>query len=254
MGHVQSSMAASAWTVVLLSICLCSAVNQERLLQASLMSSYSRSVRPVLNDSDTLTVSIGMAVLNNQQVDQVGGTVRTNLWLRMWWTDANLVWTPADWGNVSFTTFGSDPEHADAVWTPDIYLYNTGENPMEDLAYTRVTVYSDGSAQWSRPGILTSTMFFKLENFPFDSQTLTWKFGSWAYNDKGIIVSPKELSVDLGSYVQNPEWAIQSTTASSSSNLYGIGSVFTTVQFEMSIKRRAQFYMTNLVAPVLAIA
>ena len=46
---------------------LCSAAN-EKALQTALMNGYSRDVRPVNADTDTLQVKIGLAIRNAQEV------------------------------------------------------------------------------------------------------------------------------------------------------------------------------------------
>ena len=64
----------------------------------------------------------------------------------------------------------------------DIYLYNTAEQPLSQLDYSHVSVSYNGYILWSRPGIVVSTCFFDLKDFPYDQQVCELKFGSWSYH------------------------------------------------------------------------
>merc|ERR1712216_143386 len=103
---------------------LCSAASYEKALQEHLLSNYSSAVRPVLHDDQTVNVEIGLALVSAKEVDQVRGIVSCNVWVRLWWKDASLVWDKAQWNNINFTTFTTNPEFDGNIWIPDIYLYN----------------------------------------------------------------------------------------------------------------------------------
>ena len=119
-------------------------------------------------------LELGLAIRSLNNIDQVEGTITSNIWLRHWWNDNNLIWDPDEW-NITKLAFYTNPEIDRSVWTPDMYIYNTAEKPMEQLDYSYAMVYSNGDVLWSRPGMLKSSCVFDLEHFPFDQQICEFK-------------------------------------------------------------------------------
>lgn len=124
-------------------------------------------------------------------------------------------------GLVSMDT---DPSRSSAVWTPDFWLYNTGEKPLDQLAWTSAEVYSDGLVNWSKPGLLKITCDFDLADFPFDKQDCYAEFGSWVYHAGSLrMLNGKDglghkaamLSaftggkIDFTSFEENEEWVLR---------------------------------------------
>ena len=73
---------------------------------------------PVLNDSQAVTVQLGMALLHID-IDELTSVLTVDAWIRMLWTDEHLKWNKSEFNNVSQMHFGEDE-----LWTPDIKLYN----------------------------------------------------------------------------------------------------------------------------------
>ena len=124
---------------------------------------------------------MALRALNN--INQIDGTLEMNVWLRYWWKDTMLSWNSTKWGIKKLNFF---THQENSIWTPDVYLYNTAELPLQELDNTMAMVYADGSVIWSRPGMLKSTCQFELEHFPYDTQICSLKFGSWSYSKKRI--------------------------------------------------------------------
>ena len=106
----------------------------EEALQTYLLTNYSATARPVLNGADAVNVSMGLAVISLQKLDQRTSEAEFNVWLRHWWTDERLKWTPADWGGITQTSFPTNPEYDGNVWVPDILLYQSTGKPLDLLA------------------------------------------------------------------------------------------------------------------------
>ena len=51
--------------------------------------------RPVYNPLDIVNVSMGLAVISLQKLDQRTSEAEFNVWLRHWWKDERLTWNPA---------------------------------------------------------------------------------------------------------------------------------------------------------------
>ena len=148
----------------------------ENNLKNNLLENYYSDSLPDFEKPTQL--KIGMAIKSLNDINQIEGTIRSNIWLRMWWKDRNLIWDKDVW-NITKLSFYTNPELDRSIWIPDMYLYNTAEKPLENMDYTNAMVYHDGSVLWSRPGIMTSSCNFDLKLFPYDQQKCLFKFGSW---------------------------------------------------------------------------
>ena len=96
------------------------------------MENYDATTIPKLKEMDPIKLKLGVAIRAFENIDQVEGTILSNIWLRYYWNDYRLKWNSSYW-NTSRIIFNSDPEIDNLIWIPDIYLYNTAELPMEQL-------------------------------------------------------------------------------------------------------------------------
>ena len=125
-----------------------------------------------------INISLSLAIRAFNNIDQIDGSIEMNVWLRYKWENNNICWEPEKYNNLSIINLNTNPDLDKSIWTPDIYLYNTAEKPMESLDFTTANVYNDGPIFWSRPGLIKSTCVFDLTYYPFDKQNCKLKFGS----------------------------------------------------------------------------
>ncbi|CAG2114184.1 unnamed protein product [Medioppia subpectinata] len=92
--------------------------NAKRLYD-DLLSSYNRLIRPVFNNSDRLTVKMGLKLSQLIDVNLKNQIMTTNMWVNQEWTDHKLKWDPEEYGGVSQLYVPSED-----IWLPDIVLYN----------------------------------------------------------------------------------------------------------------------------------
>ena len=59
----------------------------------------------------------------------------------------------------------------------DIVLYNYADTRLEEKREVLAIVTSDGTVKWRPPSILKSTCQINIENFPYDIQNCSMKFG-----------------------------------------------------------------------------
>ena len=97
-----------------------------------LMENYDTTVIPKISNIDPLNLELGIAIRAFESIDQIDGTILSNIWLRYFWNDYRLRWNSSEW-NISKVVFSSEPDRDNIIWTPDLYLYNTAENPLENL-------------------------------------------------------------------------------------------------------------------------
>uniref|UniRef100_A0A1A9ZCH5 Neurotransmitter-gated ion-channel ligand-binding domain-containing protein n=1 Tax=Glossina pallidipes TaxID=7398 RepID=A0A1A9ZCH5_GLOPL len=88
-------------------------------LYDDLLSNYNRLIRPVGNNSDRLTVKMGLRLSQLIDVNLKNQIMTTNVWVEQEWNDYKLKWNPDDYGGVD--TLHVPSEH---IWLPDIVLYN----------------------------------------------------------------------------------------------------------------------------------
>ena len=93
--------------------------NPETAIKDRIMENYSTSCLP---KAEGINMKLGIAFRSFNNIDQIEGTVESNIWLRYYWNDDRLKWdynkTQID--DMIYTT---DPQVDQSIWTPDIYLY-----------------------------------------------------------------------------------------------------------------------------------
>lgn len=98
---------------------------------------------------------------------------------------------------------------------------------------------SDGSINWIPPYLLTTTCKIDHTWFPFDKQNCRIKLGSWSNTAKQINLQEREREMDLGSYVMNLDWHLESAEGSLSEISYGPGSTYQSMTFVIGLQRRS---------------
>ena len=226
--------------------------DEEMMLKNKLMENYDVTTIPKLKEMEPIVLKLGVAIRAFENIDQVEGTILSNIWLRYYWNDYRLKWNSSYW-NTSRIIFNSDPEIDNLIWTPDIYLYNTAELPMEQLKNSRVIVYSSGDIIWSRPGLLKSTCKFDLSYYPFDIQKCHMRFGSWVYSGTDLDLQIHKSKMDMSNMQLNEEWQLINTTVKRNTKVYECcPEEYIDLLFEYTLKRYSQHYTTNIIIPTIA--
>lgn len=208
--------------------------------------------KPDIIPDNTVQIKLGLAIRSLNNINQIDGTISSNVWLRHWWNDKNLKWNETKW-NISKISAHTNHELDRSIWTPDILIYNTAENPMDELLKTNVMIYSNGDIIWSRPGMLRTSCVFDLENFPFDTQTCSYKFGSWLYDKSQIDISNVDNPIDLTNYQSNQEWSIINSEHYIEEKVYKCCTeTFQSTFYKITIKRKYGYYVLNIILPTFA--
>ena len=83
--------------------------DEEMMLKNKLMENYDATTIPKLKEMDPIKLKLGVAIRAFENIDQVEGTILSNIWLRYYWNDYRLKWNSSYW-NTSRIIFNSDPE------------------------------------------------------------------------------------------------------------------------------------------------
>ncbi|XP_034241492.1 acetylcholine receptor subunit beta-like 2 isoform X2 [Thrips palmi] len=236
-------------------------------LYDDLLSHYNRLIRPVINNTETLTVHLGLRLTQLIEVNMKNQVMTTNLWVEQKWVDYKLRWSPEHYGGVEELYVPS--EH---IWLPDIVLYNNADGNYEVTLMTRATVKYTGEVYWKPPAIYKSSCKINVLYFPFDEQSCDMKFGSWTYN--GFQVDLKHIDQDTGSnlvhhginlkeFYLSVEWDIldaparrneeyePSTCCANNDTTCCVP--FSDITFNLTMRRKTLFYTINLIVPCVGI-
>ncbi|XP_013099122.1 acetylcholine receptor subunit beta-like 2 isoform X2 [Stomoxys calcitrans] len=227
-------------------------------LYDDLLSNYNRLIRPVVNNTETLTVWLGLKLSQLIEVNLRNQVMTTNLWVKQRWFDYKLRWDPEEYGGVEQLYVPS--EH---IWVPDIVLYNNWDGNYEVTLMTKATLKYTGEVFWEPPAIYKSSCEMNVEYFPYDEQICFMKFGSWTYN--GAQVDLKHLDqvpgsnlvqigIDLSEFYLSVEWDILEVPATKNEEYYpDTLEPFSDITFKLTMRRKTLFYTVNLIIPCVAL-
>ncbi|NXF85232.1 ACH10 protein, partial [Eubucco bourcierii] len=120
---------------------------------------------------------------------------------------------------------------------------------------TNVVLSSDGRIQWDSPAITKSSCRVDVSYFPFDGQSCPLTFGSWTYNGNQIDLRHLLGTGDLRDFVRNVEWEVLGMPATRNVITYGCCSEpYPDVTYTLLLRRRASFYIFNLLLPCLMVS
>ncbi|XP_072904754.1 neuronal acetylcholine receptor subunit alpha-7 isoform X2 [Hemitrygon akajei] len=220
----------------------------QRKLYRDLMKGYNRLERPVLNDSQSLVVELGITFIQIIDVDERNQVLISNVWLQMHWTDWYLRWNITEYGGIRTVRFPSDH-----VWVPDILLYNSADERFDATFHTNVLVRSNGYSQYIPPGILKSTCYIDVRWFPFDVQRCDLKFGSWTHD--GWLLDLQMMEADISTYIPNGEWDLVGVPGKRNELRYECcDEPYPDVTYTVMMRRRTLYYGLNLLIPCVLIS
>ena len=225
--------------------------DSKNVLIKTIFDNYNKELSPQINNNP-FNLSLGLVLRAFKSIDQMEGTIAANVWLRYKWIDERLSWNMKDF-NYSFLSLNTNPEYDYSIWIPDIYLYNTAENPLSEIDYSRAIVKNNGEILWSRPGIVTSTCSFDLTHFPYDRQYCNMKFGSWSYDGNQLDLFIYDSGFDISNYIEHEEWILSDYYVEKNIQYYNCcPEPYPDIKFYYNITRRSGYYELNIVLPTFA--
>ncbi|CAF4823900.1 unnamed protein product [Rotaria sp. Silwood1] len=245
--------------------------------------------RPVQNDSNTLPVTINLALQQIISFDGRNEAISISGWMTIMWNDYTLRWKPEDFGNIQTIRIPSTQ-----IWTPDIFLYNTANEKFDTTVKVNAVVQHNGDILYVPPVLLKSNCPFDIAAFPFvsikkkvcqsfrtfilnicrflDTQYCTLKFGSWTHDSEGINLTAESNKGQLDAYATSAEWDLEGSqyglyidfhpihsvldfSAANNSTKYDCcPNVYPYVLYTIRIRRRSLYYITNTVVPCFLIS
>uniref|UniRef100_A0A3B1IRX6 Cholinergic receptor, nicotinic, alpha 10b n=1 Tax=Astyanax mexicanus TaxID=7994 RepID=A0A3B1IRX6_ASTMX len=199
-------------------------------LLKDLFVNYSNAVRPVEDTDNIINVTLQITLSQIIDMDERNQILTTYLWIRQVWLDAYLTWNKADYDGLDTIRITSS-----YVWRPDIVLYNNADDQFSSSMETNVVIHHDGQIMWDQRCRLT--------------------FGSWTHNGNQMDILNGMDSADLADFVENVEWEVLGMPAKKNVILYGCCSEpYPDITYTLQLKRRASFYIFNLLIPCMMIS
>ncbi|GAU89949.1 LOW QUALITY PROTEIN: hypothetical protein RvY_02440-1 [Ramazzottius varieornatus] len=227
-------------------------------LYTYLMRDYSKLIRPVPTNEEILSVLLSLKFLQLIAVDEVNQVITTNVMVRQTWNDYKLKWDPEEYGGLSTLYIPCE-----AIWLPDIVLYNNAEGDYQITMMTKVTVNYTGDVVWDPPAIYKSYCLIDVTYFPYDKQSCEMKFGTWTYDAGQVDLTPIrgyetdskkiQIGMDLSEYKESIEWDILEASAMRNRLVYSYGT-YVDITFKLVIRRKTLFYTVNLMIPCILIS
>lgn len=215
-----------------------------------LFTNYTSALRPVENTDYVINVTLQVTLSQIIDMDERNQILTTYLWVRQVWMDYYLTWTKEDYDDLDTIRIPSR-----YVWKPDIVLYNSADDQFSGSMETNVVLRSDGQVTWDQPAITKSSCSVDVAYFPFDLQQCLLTFGSWTHNGNQMDLINALETADLADLVPNVEWQVLGMPAKKNVILYGCCSdPYPDITFTLHLKRRASFYIFNLLIPCMMIS
>ncbi|XP_068600247.1 neuronal acetylcholine receptor subunit alpha-10-like [Brachionichthys hirsutus] len=219
-------------------------------LMTDLFSNYTNALRPVEDTDHIINVTLQITLSQIIDMDERNQILTTYLWVRQVWMDSYLTWKKEDYDGLDAIRIPSS-----YVWRPDIVLYNSADDQFSSSMETNVVLRNDGQVMWDQPAITKSSCSVDVAFFPFDVQECHLTFGSWTHNGNQMDLSNALDSADLADFIPNVEWEVLGMPAKKNVILYGCCSdPYPDITFTLHLKRRASFYIFNLILPCMMIS
>ncbi len=135
------------------------------------------------------------------------------------------------------------------------FMSSSADDQFSSSMETNVVIRHDGQIMWDQPAITKSSCKVDVSYFPFDAQQCRLTFGSWTHNGNQMDLHNALDSADLADFVENVEWEVQGMPAKKNIILYGCCSdPYPDITYTLHLKRRASFYIFNLLIPCMMIS
>lgn len=230
-------------------------LSQEKRLIKTLIEQYrtsGKTGRPVNNPNETITVEYGVSLIQILDLDERNQILSTNVWITYQWKDIYLKWDPEEYGMIKSVRI---PQQA--IWMPDIKLYNYADTRLEEKRDALVVLDHSGTVFWMPQAIFKSSCSIDITYFPFDAQTCHLKFGSWTYDGNKLDVKflNKFQGFELTDYVPSNEWDIMDSSAVKHVKYYPCcAEPYPDLTFKLKIKRKVAFYNYILILPCVLLS
>jgi hypothetical protein len=183
-------------------------------------------------------------------------TFEIDAYLYAEWLDGRLAFDPDLFGSDQKVYQGQTAleKFKDEIWWPDLALVDA-RGPRDVLNAT-LTIDYDGLVGYTERFRVFIIQPFYLDEFPFDSHTISLTLEPFYYQrDQVIFLEPEEGREDLA--WETNEWRLSDPRTfmgpASPQDVDEDDHPFANITFEIDIERLANYYMSNVILPLLLI-
>lgn len=192
-------------------------------------------------DADQPTeVTIGVRMADLDEIDDVGQTLTTQLFIRQRWTDQRLA-----------RLAGCEIPVSD-VWSPRIGFVNSGR--MFPTLPEVVEVGANGTVTYLQDFFGTLASYESLQAFPFDDHVFSIWLTSASYSTAGVILGNDEEFTGRRDLLNISDWVIGDVHAQVVQlNMHATNSDHSVYQFLIPAERIKVFYIVKIFVPLVLI-
>ena len=210
-------------------------------LNQDLLKNYSRQIRPVMNQGDSVVVSTRFIFKGLSNYDELSGAFTIICGFKCTWRDEKIAWNPRDYGNLSEVVLPSF-----SVWVPVLYLVNTADSMEMKTDVMDVYFWNNGRATATTGLSISSLCSPNTRQYPFDRQECVLKFITMRKSTEIMIFSD---GWDVIESEGNPKWEVlnvqfQNETFEDTPCL----------KVEITMKRRPEFLIVTLILPIIILS
>lgn len=202
---------------------------------------YDNTLRPAHDQMSPTDLKVSLYLSSLNKLDELEEKLITTAYLTLEWRDEFLTWDIASFPVPRITI----PQNK--VWKPDFVLKN-GFTEFKELggSFYNVILSLDGTVFWKPYQVFESQCSIDVTYFPFDTQTCEIEFTLWSHFGFQVTLNSSSTNIEMTRYKTNNVWDITSTSQSIDNT--GPSS---TVTYSLNLKRKPDFYVGNLVMPIL---
>ena len=198
-------------------------------------------VRPVIDQSKPIQISMAFYLSKLRKFDEISGELGLTAYFEIRWVDETLFWDPEDYGNITDILL----PHG-TIWKPSF----VSGNPFDDFSViysdeTLIRLQYNGSVTWKPADTFGISCEADVSKYPFDEQTCNFPIVPWNYLPRELTILPLADHVNMDRYVPHNVWEIKGTA---------VWKPYVEQQevlvFKFNLKRNSGFYLLNLILPI----
>lgn len=220
-------------------------------LRDLILRNSSASVRPVVNQSDTMLVHVIFSFNGIDNVDELRQELTSFGWINLSWVDQIKTWVPDEHGGVKSLRFDENE-----IWKPEIMVANSLEDRLafKDLKIS-TSVRSDGMVRWYPGAVFRTFCKMIMTKFPFDEHECDLTFMSNIYfkHELQFVPAGNDAAV-VEDYERNGEWEVTSSSFSLYFDTIGEDQVFPGFKIRLRLRRQPEYILINVVLPVMLLS
>ncbi|XP_069125695.1 5-hydroxytryptamine receptor 3A-like [Argopecten irradians] len=217
--------------------------SQVKDLYHSLIANYTSNIRPVLDQSKPVDVTVEIMLHSIKLFDEVSGELSMAGIFTFTWTDELLQWNPMSANDIASMTFTTSQ-----VWVPQVFLTNSvNEARIYKTSDNNEVVYNpNGHALLRAFKIFDVVCQAGILHYPNDIHTCGIDVAPITRVDNINVTSINGLVMKI--FNHNLIWNVESTGLS-----HDTSGIHSKVTFYITLSRRPSFIFLTLILPIIAL-